>query len=323
MARSIARGPRSLSLFLVIRLRLLGALELRDHEGNEVRSVLAQPRRTALLASLALAGDGGYVRRDTLLGRLWPDAPQHRARNSLNQAIYGLRRSLGAEAISSRGEEDIGLEPGRVWCDAIAFRTALRDGRTEEALMRYQGELLPGFFLSDVAPFEVWLEELRADLRREAVGGAWHLAGEAERAGDIPGAVAWGRRAVAISNDEELGVQRLLGLLHRAGDRAGAVSTYEAFERRLRVDLEVEPSPETRALFDDIRGPRVEPLRPEELPTAPSPLPRPGLPLVGREREFARLVERLDEPHVRLVTLTGPGGMGKTRLALELVLRRA
>jgi predicted ATPase/DNA-binding SARP family transcriptional activator len=301
----------------MIRFRILGGLDLRNGEGIEVRSVLAQPQRVGLLACLALAGESGFVRRDTLLGRLWPDSPQDRARHSLNQALYGLRRSLGRDTVVSRGDEEVCLEPASLWCDVRAFETALLGGRDEEALELHRGELLPGFFLPDAPDFEGWLEEYRGRVRMAAVSAAWRLSEAAEGHGQTAAAVSWARRAVALSGDEETGARRLLRLLQRSGDRAGAVNTYEALVRRLRADPGVEPSPETRSLFEEIRGPRPDPERPAALP------PRPGAPLVGREEEMARLEGLLADPHARLVTLTGPGGVGKTRLAVELLHRSA
>jgi DNA-binding SARP family transcriptional activator len=305
----------------MIRFRLLGGLELRKDDGSEVRSVLVQPRRTALLACLALASEGGYVRRDTLMGRLWPDSPQARARHSLNQALYGLRRSLDHETVVSRGDEEVGLDSGRLWCDARAFETALLEGREEEALEFYRGELLPGFFLADAPAFEGWLEESRLRLRTAAVSAAWVLAEAAERRGLPAETVSWARRAVALSGEEEVEVQRLLRLLGRVGDRTAALGTYEAFARRVRADPGVEPSPETQALIKEICGPRTDPAAPPAPPPRASLPSRPGSPLVGREEEVRRVEGLLVAPHSRLVTLTGPGGVGKTRLAMEVLFR--
>ncbi len=316
----------------MIRFRILGGLDLRNGEGIEVRSVLAQPQRVGLLTCLALAGETGFVRRDTLMGRLWPDSPQVRARHSLNQALYGLRRSLGRDTVVSRGDEEVCLDPASLWCDARAFETALLAGRDEEALELHRGELLPGFFLPDAPDFEAWLEEYRGRVRMGAASAAWRLSEEAEGHGHTAAAISWARRAMALSGDEETGARKLLRLFHRAGDRAAAVATYEALVRRLRADPGVEPSPETQSLFEEIRGPRPDPGPPRpashverHLPpgVGAAPLPRPGTPLVGREEEMIRLEGLLADSHARLVTLTGPGGVGKTRLAVELLHRRA
>ena len=93
----------------MIRLRLLGTLELRDDE-HELRAVLAQPKRLALLAYLAIATPVGFQRRDTLLALFWRDLDEMHARDALNAALGFLRRSLGTGAITSRGSEDVANE---------------------------------------------------------------------------------------------------------------------------------------------------------------------------------------------------------------------
>ncbi len=302
----------------MIRFRTLGGIDLRRDDGRQIRSVLAQPRRLALLASLALGPPGRCVQRDLLVGRLWPEAPQDRARHSLNQALYQLRRSLGRRVVLSRGEEAVLLEPADLWCDAQAFEVALEEDRWEDALELYRGELLPGFFLSGCPGFESWLEGERDRRRAAAAGAAWNLAEQAEREGLTHSASSWGRRALQLSGEDETALQRLLRLLHRAGDRAGALTVYEAFVRRVATDPGVGPSPETQALVTEIRGPA--PTRPAtvDIRRPLPPLPRPSLPLLGREREMEQLRQLMKDPACRLVTVTGPGGVGKTRLALEL-----
>lgn len=301
----------------MIRFRTFGGLELRREDGSEVRSVLAQPRRTALLVSLVLAGGGVSVRRDVLVGRLWPESSQERARHSLNQALYQLRRSLGREVIVSQGEEALSLDPLRFWCDALDFDVALKEGRLEEALELFRGDFLPGFFLSGCREFESWLEEERDRKRDAAARAAWSLAERAEQEGLTASASSWGHRARALSGESEMALQRLLRLLTRVGDRAGAVAAYESFSRRLSVDPGMGPSPETVALIREIRGPRPEPVPASPSRASAALPPRPALPLVGRDEEMRRLKEILDQPLCRLLTVTGPGGVGKTRLVLE------
>src|SRR5690242_7909273 len=91
------------------RLRTLGALDLRSADGTELRAVIAQPRRFALLAYLALTARAGPHRRDGLLTLFWPDQDEAHARNALSQAVHFLRRSLGADAIVARTDDDLAL----------------------------------------------------------------------------------------------------------------------------------------------------------------------------------------------------------------------
>lgn len=191
-------------------------------------------------------------RRDSLLALFWPELDDTHARAALRKTIYHLRQALGANAVVNRGDEELGLGPD-FWCDAVEFREATAAGRGEEALALYRGDLLPGFYLSDVPDFEQWLETERDRLRRLAVSVAWTLAGEKETQGH-PDAVAWATRAMALAPDDEGGLRRLLTLLDRSGDRDAAVHTYEQYRRRLASMYEVEPDPETRALIETIRA---------------------------------------------------------------------
>ena len=109
----------------MITIRLFGAIDLRGGDGQELRGVLAQPKRLALLAYLAAAEPAGPHRRDTLLGLFWPELDQDRARNNLSQAVHFLRRWLGDAAITSRGGEDLALAEPLVWVDVRAFHAAL------------------------------------------------------------------------------------------------------------------------------------------------------------------------------------------------------
>jgi serine/threonine-protein kinase len=274
----------------MIRCRVLGSLDLRDDEKGDISSVRAQPKRLALLVYLLVADDGRFHRRDTLLGLFWPELDTTRARDNLNQAIKFLRQSLGPTAIVSRGPDEVGADLDRISCDAIAFRAEIAAGRPAQALDLYRGDLLPGFFVAEAPGFEEWLEARRAALRGEAARVARQLAEESERQHNLTLAVKWGRRAASLAADDERAFRRLLALLAKAGDRAGALQAYDDFSRRLRVDFEAEPAPETRALADEIRrdasGPAVAvasppPGSPPPFSPLPSGSPEPAFPADG------------------------------------------
>lgn len=238
----------------MIQLRVLGLLDLRNASGNEVHSVLAQPKRTALLAYLALAAPSGYLRRDTLLALFWPELDAARARGALNTAIYHLRQSLGADLLVNRGDEEVAIAPGRLGSDCGDFEAALANGRLEAALETYGGDLLQGFFVSGVPGFEQWLEMRRGELRGRAVEAARALAERAEAESRHDDAVRWTRRLLAIAPTDEPAVRRLITLLDRGGDRAGALRESDEFARRLWTELEMEPAAETLALVAEIRA---------------------------------------------------------------------
>src|SRR5262245_11548946 len=237
----------------MIQLRTLGTLDLQRHDGTEVRSVLSQPRRVALLAYLAVAAPYGFHRRDRLLGLFWPESADGRARASLSRAIYYVRRELGEGVILSRGDE-IGLCAEHFWCDAAAFDEALRRGQAREAMELYRGDLLPDFFAQNARGFEEWLESERGRYRDRASEAAWTLAVAAEASGDLSVAARWARIGVELAPFREAGFRRLLVLLDRAGDRVEAAHAYGHFSDRIAAELELSPSPETRALIDAIRA---------------------------------------------------------------------
>ncbi len=235
----------------MIRLSLMGSLDLRASDGRQILSVLAQPKRVALLAYLAAHRDS--VRRDTLLGLFWPESDEERARHALRQSLYTLRRSLGPRVLTSQGDEQLGIDGDHLECDVGLFEAAVRDGEAEAALDLYKGDFLEGFFLSDAPEFEKWLDGRRTTLRNQAAEAAWTMAQRTEDAGERTDAAVWGRRAADYAPDDESSVQRLVGLLDRVGDRAAALRAYEAFAWRLENELGLQPSPETQALISEIR----------------------------------------------------------------------
>ncbi|CAN5139998.1 hypothetical protein BH24GEM2_BH24GEM2_04990 [soil metagenome] len=256
----------------MIELRTLGAIDLRHPDGSPVTSVLAQPKRLALLAFLAVKGGSGFQRRDTLLGLFWPDSDTASARRSLVQSVYVLRRALGADVLLSRGDDEVGIAPGRVRCDAAEFQRLVACADPGEALELYRGELLPGFFLSGLPEWEQWLDGERLRLSRLATQATNRLVTEAEARGDWADGVEWARRAAAFSPDDERSLRRLLALLEGAGDRSGALREYEQFARRLRAEHDTSPAPETQALAATLRAPLPAP----PLPVSPPPKPAPA-----------------------------------------------
>lgn len=238
----------------MIRLHLLGTVDLR-RDGVEVRSVLSQPKRLALLAYLSSAAPRGFHSRDTLLALFWPESDGERARNSLRQALYQLRRSLGDDVVVGRGDREVGLDPDLFWCDAAEFDQALEGGRFEDALKLYRGDLLPGFFIDDAAEVERWLEEERARRRRAAVDAAGKLAEREEARGEWRAAALWAERALSFAPSEEAALRRLLVLLERAGEPAAALAAFADFERRLQAEYGLSPSAETLRLVEQLRRP--------------------------------------------------------------------
>jgi DNA-binding SARP family transcriptional activator len=186
---------------------------------------------------------------------LWPELGQANARAALRKAIYALRAALGSGIVLSRGDEEVALSADELWCDVAAFTAAADAAALTEALELYRGELLPGFHLAECLEFDEWLEEQRATALERASGAAWALAQRLEKDAQFSDAGTWARRAARFSRTDERALRRAIQMLHRLGDRAGAVQLYDEFARRLKTDLEVDPSPETVALIERVKGP--------------------------------------------------------------------
>jgi serine/threonine-protein kinase len=212
----------------MIEFTTFGATELR-RDGTDVRSVLSQPKRLALLAYLAIGAPGGFVARDRLLALFWPESDDERARNALRQSLHFLRRSLGEDALVGRGDRDIGVNAALVSCDAVAFQGAIEQERHETACGLYRGEFLPGFHVEEAPDVERWIEDTRAAFARRASAAAWSLCDRDDARGETAAAVLWARRAIAIEPLGEAGVRRLMSILASAGERAASRSPAASF----------------------------------------------------------------------------------------------
>lgn len=253
----------------MIELRTLGTLALHADNGLEIERLLARPKGLALLAYLAASSPSRFHSRGELLPLFWPGLGHEHARLALRQAVHVLRRELGPGVVVARGTSVLGLAEGRVWCDAVAFDRAVQARDFAGALELYRGDYLAGMSLPGLQEFERWLHRERERLRAAACWAAWMAAEELEAGGAAPYAAYWGRRAVALSPDDEQAVRRLIALLDRLGDCVGALRTYESFAKRIAIDLGLEPSPETRSLAQSIRA-RMQAVSPATIPSMES-----------------------------------------------------
>jgi DNA-binding SARP family transcriptional activator len=214
-------------------------------QGNRVRALLAWP---ALYP--------GPHPRARLAAWFWPDVPDATARASLRSAVWALRRSLGpAAACLAADRACVGLRDDCVRVDLHEFSLLAGAGRLHEAVALCRGDLLHQ--LDDDWVFEE--REAHAE-RLAAVLG--RLAERAGAAGNPPAAVAWARRRVALRPLDERAGRDLIRWLARAGDIPGALLAYGRLRTRLRVDLGVPPSAQTRELVSLVRAEQAGPLLP-------------------------------------------------------------
>jgi DNA-binding SARP family transcriptional activator len=188
---------------------------LQAANGRELQTILAQPKRFALLTYLAVRPTVVH-RRDSLLALFWPDLDDTHARWALGQALRFLRKELASsstDVLIGRSSDEIAVNPAALWCDAAAFREHVETGQFREALDLYRDDLLKGFFADAGAEFDEWLARERNVLRAQAAKAARALAELHERQLNFTMAVAAARRALDLSEVDERLLRELLELL--------------------------------------------------------------------------------------------------------------
>jgi len=243
-------------------LRLLGQLNLTDEDGRAVDVILSRPKALALLIYLSVTLPKGFQRRDKLVSLFWPDYDSERARHALRQTCYVLRRSLPG-VLGRRGSEELRVVASRLWCDVCAMEEAFLNGHFETICDLYNGDFADGLHAPGAAPeFDHWLSAERKRLRWMALEAAWSLTDDAKRDGDAEAAARWADWALQVSPFDELSLRRQVEVLDHFGDRSGAILAYDRFAKRIRTELDVEPSPETQSLIEDVKH-RTEPALPD------------------------------------------------------------
>ena len=285
-----------------MEFRILGPLEVTDGE-QAVTVAGAKPR--ALLAAL-LIRSGQTVSTERLIDELWGDDPPETAQNTLQVYVSQLRRALGAETIVRRSS-GYALAASREQIDLARFEDLVESARAVEphvAADRLRDAL--ALWRGEPEVDAARLEELRLAALESRIDADLALGRHAELVPELQALVA----------DEPLRERlraQLLLALYRDGRQADALAEYARARKTLVDELGVEPGPELQ------RAHRAVLAHDDEAPSHPSPpvsLPTPATPLVGREVELGAIAA-LFADGARLVTLTGPGGIGKTRLALD------
>lgn len=234
----------------MLRLKTFGGLAL-TRDGTPVEGAGAQRRRLALLALLAAAGDRG-LSREKILGLLWPESDLERARKSLAQAVYALRRELGSEDLIV-GVTELRLGWEGFTSDLAEFRSALADNDSANAVALYEGPFLDGVYIDEAPEFERWAETERGALAHDYVVAVEELAREADQKGSHREAVGWWRK---LANADPLNSKVALGLmqaLKATGDRGGALQHYRVFEMLLRQELDLPPDRALTQLAEQLR----------------------------------------------------------------------
>jgi predicted ATPase/DNA-binding SARP family transcriptional activator len=283
---------------------VLGQLRVLDQNGAEVQ--LSAPKLRTLLA-LLLVNRGRPVSVDRIADTLWGDVPPRSAANLVQGYVRDLRQRLGSQEITTiPGGYRLDVRRGSV--DAERFENLVRTHRYEEALALWHG-----------AALEEWVEQPWAQASAARLEEMRLSAVEARLAGEVDAGLASAVLAelVALVHEHPLRERLrvlLVKALYAAGRQADALAAFAQARRYLAEEVGLEPGPELRAVEAAVLA-QDPSLVSAPIRSAAAP-PAPMTPLLGRDPELATLRSALRM--ARLVTLTGPGGIGKTRLAVEV-----
>jgi DNA-binding SARP family transcriptional activator len=229
-----------------LRIQTLGGLRV-FRDGVELSRLAEQPTRAALLVYLALERD---VTRDMVQGVIWSTLPPDRARHSLNQALYLLRKDLGEDWVVTEGERL--RAPDGLTVDALDFEARLAEGIPEEALALYEGDFLKGWYLRDTPEFEHWTDRVRLRLSRLHRETRRSRLTELRRAGKLPEALEVAREWLRRDPLSDEAHHRLIELLALSDRREDALEHFDAYERE-RTAEQLPIADETLALVERIR----------------------------------------------------------------------
>jgi DNA-binding SARP family transcriptional activator len=312
----------------IVRIRLLGRFAvLRGPE--EIPSRAFGGRRAQQLLRLLALRRGALVPKDVIAEALWPKRPPADAGGNIEVLVSRIRRALGDRTLIQTGPGGYSLTAdSRCWVDADAFAAAVNDGRSllaarpAEAVVSFRNalEIWQGEPLAE----DTYAEWAAGDRHRltlallEALDGA---AAAALASGNPAEARTWADRALASEPLRETSAMLAVRALAAGGNQAGALAAFDSFRQRLAREAGLDPSPEARELRQCVL--RGEPLPPKPGVEAAGPhtRPPPPEPFVGREEECAAILAAATGHGPRLILVTGPSGVGKSRLLAEAMRR--
>ena len=326
-----------------LHISLLGSFQITHDRQGEL--LFTNRKVMGLLAFLALEAGQAHS-RESLLGLLWPEMPEADARNNLRVTLARLRKQLaGATAVTpltaSRTDVRFQLDDA-VTLDTANFQTLLAQTenhnhaervacadcrqRLAAAAALYHGPLLHGLYLDDCPAFDEWLFVQRERFHLQVLAVLEELAHGLAADGRFTEATTHTRRQLELDPLHDSAQRRLLRLLAYQGQTAAALSQFASIKKTLHAELGIEPDVELLQLAQQIKdgtlplpdtGAPKAVTSPETTAVLRHNLPEILTPFIGRETELTQLAERLAARSYRIITLAGPGGIGKTRLALE------
>lgn len=297
-----------------LSLSYLGGLQIKRAD-QPINNFISN-KVPALLAYLAVTRRAHT--RDKLAALLWGEMPDADAKNNLRQALTNLRKVADDCLIITRDSIEC---TGDCFLDSSKFESDIKTASSLElepasviltdSLRLYRGDFLEGFHVRDAPDFEDWMLAERARLRERALQALHTLTQFHTSRGNFSEAMTFASRLLTFDPWREEAHRQLMLLQARTGRFSAALSQYETCKKILEKELGVQPSLETTALYERIRAARQ---------SARHNVSASSTEFIGRETELQTLRQRLADPSCRLVTLTGLGGIGKTRLAQQVAL---
>jgi predicted ATPase/DNA-binding SARP family transcriptional activator len=300
-------------------LKLLGSPALHTKE-----SWTSLPQNRSFFLRCYLSYQADWVSRDDILLLFWPEMREARARQNLRTLLYKIKQEAFAESLET-------TETHLRWLahtDVQAFQEALVLGDWNTAVQTYQGPFLERAH-DGSSTFEDWLSQTRDELHTAWQDAAMHVARQHLAEGRYKEAVGLLQAILGYDFLAEEVVQTCMKAQALAGQKTAALQTFTTFKKQLRDELEMEPLEETLGLFEEINNlstslPKLPLAATSEVKTTyTTNLPQMLTPFVGRTLELLELANLLAESETRLVTLLGPGGIGKSRLSLRLLEEQA
>ncbi len=313
-----------------LEIHLLGKIKLLL-DGKPVET----DRRKALALLVYLACSSKPQRREHLADLFWPEFDREHAYAYLRRTLWEINQMLGEGWLDASREQVALKQPDEIWMDSRVFERNLTQPAAslpmlEEAVALYEGEFMPGFSLRDSPGFEQWQLEQNQNLHRLYIQTLGLLSQAYAKNNQFDRAIKTTHHWLAVDALDEDAYRNLMRWYASSGQRSQALKTYQDCIRVLEQELGAAPEAATTRLYEQIlKGQFSSELLSVAAPPPPSPIPpsavphlRSHLPLqptrfVGRAMELLEIRRLLTDPTCRLLTLLGPGGMGKTRLSIE------
>jgi len=316
-------------------IQVLGGLSIMDGSGELIE---LSSRKAEAIVIYLLFSEKTSVEREEMATLLWADMPESNALTNLRVTLANIKKQCGDLLLVTRRRISIHpeavIETDRTALEKTIKSTAanglekkelpLEQARIlAEKMALYRGDFLQGFFVRNAIAFEDWAAYERETLRRQMIDALQMLIHTFKKNHMLREGIAAANQLLFIDSFNDAAYQWLIELYALNGERDKALETYEKYYTFLAEEIGVEPTDEVVALAEAVRdgslapeGPAVISLETSGLPV-PNNIPMELSPFFGRRAELAQLRDYLHNPHLRLVTMIGQGGTGKTRLAIE------